>query len=310
MLEFALSVTLVCEDRQLKAHKTYSHRTSGVFPGSCEAKSSLIIRMKGFGNGLEYDCDECERKFTTKQGRTRHKTMTHTKVKENKKQEEVLKRARSIAEENNSNNCVKCSYSSRSKWALKANINHKHKEPTSPNEKKPRISTEVKDIVETIISEVVENITNTFEKDNKQKTTIEPTIDFLTNTAATLAEMLDSVAHHVEDVQEDDSDMEELEDRLDILRGDRPRNRRVIANEEGETTLVTLPLKDVEELRLKLRNLEDKNEKLSNALEGVKELKLKYKILEDTNKELLYKLKENEEKKKDKKNKQREEFII
>ena len=266
--------------------------------------------MKASGAVLDFECDECERKFSTKQGRTRHKTMTHTKPRENNKKVDALKRTRSIAEKNSSNSCVKCSYSSRSKWALKAHINHKHKEPTSPNEKKPRISTEVKEVVETILSEVVENITNAFEKDDKQKITIEPTMDFLTNTAATLAEMLDSVADHVEDVQGDDSDMEELEDRLDILRGDRPRNRRVIADQEGETTLVTLPLKDVEELRLRLRNLEDKNDKLSNALGDVKELNLKYRLLEDTNKELLYKLKEIEDKKKDKKNKQREEFIV
>ena len=84
----------------------------------------------------------------------------------------------------------------------------------------------------------------------------------------------------------------------------------MIADQEGENILITLPLKDVEELRLKLRNLEDKKENLSHALDDVKELKLKYKILEDTNKELLYKLKEIEEKKKDKKNKQREEFIV
>ena len=76
----------------LRHTKTYSHRTSGVFPGSCEAKSSLIIRMKRSGAVLEYDCDECDRQFTTKQGRNRHKTMTHTKAKENNKKEEVLKR--------------------------------------------------------------------------------------------------------------------------------------------------------------------------------------------------------------------------
>ena len=146
--------------------------------------------------------------------------MTHTKAKENNKKEEVLKRTRSIAEKTNANNCVKCSYSARSKWALKAHINHKHMEPTSPNEKKPRISTEGKDISERIISETVQNITNTFESDLKPRITIEPTIDFLTNTAATLAEMLDSVADHVEEVQEDEYDMEELEDRLDILRGE------------------------------------------------------------------------------------------
>ena len=164
---------------------------------------------------LEFECDECDRKFSTKQGRNRHKTMTHTKPRENNKKEDVLKRLQSIAEKTNSNSCVKCSYSSRSKWALKAHINHKHKEPTSPNEKKPRIGTEGKDVLEKIILEVVQNITHTlendkFENDNKPRITIEPSIDFLTNTAATLAEMLDSVADHIDEVEEDDSDMEEF----------------------------------------------------------------------------------------------------
>jgi hypothetical protein len=33
------------------------------------------------GAKVEFECDECDRKFTTKQGRNRHKTMTHTKKK-------------------------------------------------------------------------------------------------------------------------------------------------------------------------------------------------------------------------------------
>ena len=55
------------------------------------------------------------------------------------------------------------------------------------------------------------------------------------------------------------------------------RNKKVITDQEGENPLITLPLKDVEELNL--RNLEDKNENLSHALDDVKKLKLKYKIV-------------------------------
>ena len=65
--------------------------------------------MKASGAVLDFDCDECDRKFTTKQGRNRHKTMTHTKPRENNKKVDVLKRTRSIAEKNNSNSYVKCS---------------------------------------------------------------------------------------------------------------------------------------------------------------------------------------------------------
>ena len=45
---------------------------------------------------VEFECDECERKFTTKQGRSRHKTVTHKKEIERK--EELMKRARSVEE--------------------------------------------------------------------------------------------------------------------------------------------------------------------------------------------------------------------
>ena len=76
--------------------------------------------------------------------------------------------------------------------------------------------------------------------------------------------------------------------------------------------LKTFPLKDVEELRLKLRNLEEINAELTHALNGVEELKIKLKDLEETNKELAHKVKEAQVKKSSKKNKEttREEFIV
>ena len=109
------------------------------------------------GANVDFECDECDRRFKTKQGRSRHKTMTHKKGKENEKKEEIMKRTRSVPEKSNSNNfsCNGCDYICRSKWALKAHISHKHKEPTSPDENKPRIGAEV---VKNIISEVVQNI--------------------------------------------------------------------------------------------------------------------------------------------------------
>ena len=144
---------------------------------------------------------------------------------------------------------------------------------------------------------------------NKSKITIKPTIDFLTNTAETLAEMLDSIADQIDEKHEDDDDdTEELENRLDILRGDRPRHKKVV-EDDSENTLVTLPLKDVEELRLKLRNLEEINEDLSHSLKDVEELKVKFKNLEDTNKELAHKLKESEENHKTKEPKKNKEQI-
>ena len=264
------------------------------------------------GAKVEFECDECERKFTTKQGRSLHKTVTHKKEKE--KKGEMIKRIRSVEVRNNSTNfkCNNCNYSSKSKWALKAHKNHKHQEPTSPNEKKPKVSAEV---VKNILSEMVHSITKEEEIEKMNKTTIEPTKDFLTNTAVTLAEMLDNIADQIDDKYEDeDGDTEELENRLDILRGDKPRNKMIV-DDDLENTLVTLPLKDVEELRLKLRNLEDINENLTNKVNDFEELRIKLKNLEDANQELAYKVEEAQEKNKKREPKQtkeqtREEFIV
>ena len=127
--------------------------------------------------------------------------------------------------------------------------------------------------------------------------------------------MLDNIADQIEEDNEDeDDDTEELEDRLDILRGDKPRNKKLV-DDKSENTLVTLPLEDVEELRRRLRNMEDINEDLGHKLEDYEELGKKFKNLEDTNEELAQKLKELEEKikrKEPKKNKEqaREKFIV
>ena len=245
---------------------------------------------------VSFECDECERTFTTKQGRTRHKTVTHKK--ENVKREEMLKRARSVAEKTNICNfiCEFCSYNSRSTWALKAHVNHKHKEPTSPNEKKPKMSPESKmirmlssEIVNDIVSKVVPNTIEEEETVNK-KTTIEPTKDFLTNTAKTLAEMLDNMADKIYDGDEME-ETEELENRLDILRGVKPRNKKNVFDDELENTLITLPLKDVEDLRFKIRNLEEVNEGFIDKLKGVEEIQNKLRCLEKANVQLAQKLK-------------------
>ena len=64
------------------------------------------------GASLNLECDECDRKFTTKQGRNRHKTVGHKK--ENEKRDEVMKRNRSLEEKTiNCNECKECNYTSR-----------------------------------------------------------------------------------------------------------------------------------------------------------------------------------------------------
>ena len=257
------------------------------------------------GAWVEFNCDECDRKFTTKQGRNLHKTVIHKKTKD--KKEDIIKRNRSVEDKPAVSNfkCDDCHYSSRSKWALKAHITHKHKEPTSPNEKIPRVNTEVVEVVEVaehILSELFQSIT-----EHKKKTTIEPTKDFLTNTAETLAEMLDGVPDKIDDIHEgDNEDSKEFDDILNL------GNKKVV-DDNLEATLVTLPLKDVEELRLKLRNLEDIKEDLTHKLKDMGELSLKIKNLEDSNKKLANKLTDEKNKNRDhKKNKEpsREQFIV
>ena len=273
------------------------------------------------GAKVEFECDECERKFTTKQGRSRHKTITHKKEKE--KKEELMKRARSVQEEktNSSNICEECSYKCRSKWALKAHIIHKHEGPTSPNEKKPKMSLESRifssEVIDDIIQKVVHSIHKEDEVLHKNKTTIEPTADFLTNTAMTLAEMLDGIADQIddEDVYDDTEEQEELENRLDILRGDEPRNKKPFDDNDVENTLVTLPRKDVEDLRLKLRKLEEINEDFLHKLKNAEEIEKKFENPEKTNYELNQKLKELvavPKKRESKKGREqpREEFIV
>ena len=71
------------------------------------------------------------------------------------------------------------------------------------------------EVVKNILTEVVNNITKEEEMEeemeNKIKTAIEPTKDFLTNTAVTWAEMIDDIADQIEEVDQDEfDDTEEL----------------------------------------------------------------------------------------------------
>ena len=258
------------------------------------------INWESTKKDFQFKCDECERSFTTKQGRSLHKTVKHKKENEQKniekkettKKQQRTKRMRSVEEKTltMSFKCKECNYVCKSKWALKNHKNHKHKEPTSPNEKKPKITNAV---VDDILSELFQSIGK--ENPRKNKTTIEPTRDFLSNTAKTLAEMLDEVADQIDvDDEDENDDTEDLENRLDILRGDKPRHRRVVEDNQVNT-LVTLPLKDVEELRQKIRSLEDVNKDLAQKLINIEELENKCSNLEDLNTQLKNELKETKE---------------
>ena len=94
-------------------------------------------------------------------------------------------------------------------------MNHKHKEPTSPNEKKPRVGPVdpiITMVVQDILSEEFQSIDIEEEIENNSKTIIEPTKDFLTNTAVTLADMLENIADEIPMDAVDDYDDDDTED--------------------------------------------------------------------------------------------------
>ena len=142
----------------------------------------------------KFECEECERSFTTKQGRNLHVTMKHRKAEE-KAKKKTMKRERSVEQKGDKCKCKLCDYKCNSRFALKTHISQTHKEPISPQNKKQKTD----DVVEKIIAEVV----NTVIEEPKSLKTIEPSKKFLTNTAKTLAEMLDGVADNIDDVEID-----------------------------------------------------------------------------------------------------------
>ena len=84
-------------------------------------------------------------------------------------------------------------------------------------------------MVKNILTEVAQSIDIEEKNENKSMTTIEPSQEFLMNTAVSLAEMLDNMADHIDEQNMDDDDgMEELENRLDILRRNKPKKRRQV----------------------------------------------------------------------------------
>ena len=96
--------------------------------------------------------------------------------------------------------------------------------------------------------------------------TIEPTKQFLTNTAKTLAEMLDKVQDSIDDEEyEEDDEQRELNERFLKIKED--------AKCKEDDTLVTLPFQEVLDLRDKLRNAELKVEDLTSKLEASEEEK-------------------------------------
>ena len=210
---------------------------------------------------FDFECDECDRSFKTKQGMNQHKTKMHRKAD----REENMKRMRSEEKQVGKIKCKNCAYECKSEFALKTHKSHAHKELSSPENKKQK--------------------TDETEKGSDiEMKTIEPTQEFLTKTAITLAEALDDIQDRIDDDRTDDEEDEDLDD------GE--LTRRLLALKDTgkpkceDDYLVTLPIKDVEELRVKLLNSENKVEELTvrleksearnkNLLEKVEELKCK-----------------------------------
>ena len=208
---------------------------------------------------LDFECEECKRRFNTKQGMNQHKTKTHRKAG----RAENMKRMRSEEKQLEKIKCKNCAYECKSEFALKTHKSHAHKEVSSPENKKQKTDESEKSL-------------------EIEMKTIEPTQEFLTKTAKTLAEALDAIQDKIDDDEEDEAEEiedEELTRRLMELRDTgKPKSE--------DDYLVTVPVKDVEELRIKLRNAELKVEELKEKLETseAKNKNLLEKVVEFKNK--------------------------
>ena len=136
---------------------------------------------------LDFECEECKRRFNTKQGMNQHKTKTHRKVG----REENMKRMRSEEKQLEKIKCKNCAYECKSEFALKTHKSHAHKEVSSPENKKQKTDESEKSL-------------------EIEMKTIEPTQEFLTKTAKTLAEALDAIQDKIDDDEEVEA--EEIED--------------------------------------------------------------------------------------------------
>ena len=135
-----------------------------------------------------FECDECDRIFKTRQGMNQHKTKMHRKVG----RDESIKRMRSEEEQLEKIKCKDCTYECKSEFALKTHKSHAHKEASSPENKKQK-------------TDKTEN-----SSDIEMKT-IEPTKEFLNQTAKTLAEALDAIQDKIDDEEQEEEKTEDEE---------------------------------------------------------------------------------------------------
>ena len=264
-------VCVTCDKReeteeQMQDHclKTHEHEET--------KKSETISNKEDDTMDVEkpFKCEECQRNFKTKQGMKLHITMKHRKAEEREKKQN-MKRTRSVEQKLDRNKCKICDFKSKSQFAFKTHMNIKHKEPTSPENKKLKTG----DVVEEIISEMVNSVTE------KPKTVLEPSKEFLTKTANDLAQMLDDMAGDIDDVEdindidedideEDELSLTELSERLEILKGNAKETKKKSMQDFVEDdAFVTIPLKDIDDLRIELRetklDLEVVSDKLKNT---------------------------------------------
>ena len=162
--------------------------------------------------------------------------------------------------------CKDCTYECKSEFALKTHKSHAHKEASSPENKKQK-------------TDKTEN-----SSDIEMKT-IEPTKEFLNQTAKTLAEALDAIQDKIDDEEQEEEKTEDEEQSEEEIEDEELTRRLMELRDTGKPKceddfLVTLPVKDVEELRIKLRNKEFE----------VKGLKVILEQCEAKNKNLLEKI--------------------
>jgi len=236
--------------------------------GEAHTKKEIKEDIKKELEEKSFKCNECERHFKTKQGMNLHVTMKHRRAEEKAKKGKNLKRQRSVKQKQERYNCKHCDIKCKTQPALNTHMNHDHKDSASPEHKKLKSDTVVADILSEVVDMVVEEPTN--------KTTIEPSQEFLTYTAKTLSQMLDDAAENIDDDEDEDLEDEisftDLNERLNVLRGDaKERKKNSMQDFLEEDAMVTLPLKDVEELRIKLQEASTKLKKVESENAFLKE---------------------------------------
>ena len=294
----------------IKIFNQITEESGGVLPGPSN-KLNMEDNKASDNNNSDYNCDKCERGFSTRAklrihsrvhnkplGEKKHKCTIcdksfaseadlkdHERINHNQKRTGPKKRKQERKQELN-NTCEDCDYKSCSNYAFKVHMEvvHQAGDSKSPPEKKKR----------NVSHNARENTDNNddFKTNNIDKTTINPDVSFLTDTAKDLSTMLGNIPPETIVDENDDggddeqyqnqeekehlgydenSDMLQLQKRLDRLKNDEDEVLVGVVNPVKET-LAKLKENETAKLREKILKMK---KKLEEKEATIKELESK-----------------------------------